>query len=146
VTGLDRFPEDRRPNVPITHLAFQVMVGLGFAMMGLGLWFGWTRWRDPGSIPGRRTLLRARLVGAPAGFLALEAGWIVTEVGRQPWIIYEIMTTAQGVTPVDQVPVTLVGFFVLYAVLGAGLVVLLRALAHGNAVGRAPDTGEVDRA
>ncbi len=139
VLGLEEWPESERPNVLITHLAFQVMVGLGFAMMGLAFWFGWLRWRDPSSIPRRRTLLTAILVASPFGILALEAGWLVTEVGRQPWVIYEVMRTADGVTPVGDVPITLLGFFVLYLALGAALVVLLRALAHNNRYGRVPD-------
>jgi len=68
----------------------------------------------------------------------------VTEVGRQPWVIYEVMRTADGVTPVGEVPITLLGFFVLYVALGAALIVLLRALAHGNEYGRAPDPEELE--
>ena len=146
VPGLDQFPEEEWPNVLITHLAFQVMVGLGFAMVALAIWYWWVAWRDPDSVPARRWLLRALLLAAPAGFLALEAGWIVTEVGRQPWIIYRVMTTAQGVTPVGEVPITLLGFFVLYVALGAALVVLLRALATRNAYGREPGPGEARHA
>jgi cytochrome d ubiquinol oxidase subunit I len=146
VTGLDQFQENERPNVLITHLAFQVMVGLGFAMVAIAAWYWWVAWRDPDSVPERRVLLRTLLIAAPAGFLALEAGWIVTEVGRQPWIIYQVMTTAQGVTPVDEVPVTLLGFFVVYVALGTALVVLLRALATSNAYGREPDPEEARHA
>ncbi len=142
VLGLEEWPQDEQPNVVITHLAFQAMVGLGFAMLALALAFWWFRWRDPESVPRRRLLLWAILVGSPAGMLALEAGWLVTEVGRQPWVIYEVMTTAAGVTPVDDVPITLLGFFVLYTALGAALVTLLRALASSNEYGRAPTPEE----
>ena len=72
---------------------------------------------------------RVLLLVAPLGFLALEAGWIVTEVGRQPWVIHGVMRTADGVTPRADVPVTLFGFAVLYLLLGSALVVLLRGLA-----------------
>ena len=128
VKGLNEFPRELWPNVLIAHLAFQVMVGAGMALIGLGLWFWLVRWRrrEPG-----RWLLRALVAGSPLGFLALQAGWIVTEVGRQPWVVYGVMKTSEGVTPVDGVPATLFGFSVLYLVLGAALAWLLRRLATG---------------
>jgi cytochrome d ubiquinol oxidase subunit I len=127
VPGLNDFPPDQHPPVGITHLAFQVMVACGFALAGLTLWFAWRRRKR--DISDERLLLRALVGAAPLGFLALETGWIVTEVGRQPWIIYGVMRTADGVTPVTGVPATLFGFSVLYLVLGVALVVLLRRLA-----------------
>jgi cytochrome d ubiquinol oxidase subunit I len=135
VRGLNEFPPDERPNVLITHLAFQVMVGCGFALIGLGLWYWWTRWRRPEE---GRALLWAVAAGSPLGFLALQAGWIVTEVGRQPWVVYGIMRTADGVTPVGEVPATLFGFSALYLVLGAALAYLLRLLATGAPPPAAP--------
>lgn len=148
VIGLDAFPRDDWPNVLITHLAFQVMVGLGFALVGLSLWFWGAAWRArrhdrrSGGAPDfaersvprgpRRILLRAVVVGSPLGFIALQAGWLVTEVGRQPWVIHGVLRTEDGVTPVGDVPLTLLGFSVLYLVLGAALVLLLRGLAHGG--------------
>jgi cytochrome d ubiquinol oxidase subunit I len=135
VIGLDQFAEEDRPNVLITHLAFQVMVGLGFLLIAVAAWFWWVRWKRPGSVPRNRWLLRAVLIASPLGMLALEVGWIVTEVGRQPWIIYDVMRTEYGVTPIQEVPLTLLGFFVLYLALGTALVILLRELAkrHGGA-------------
>ena len=129
ITGLNDIPRDLWPNVMLTHVAFQVMVACGMALIALGLWFWWTRRRRPAL--DAPWLLRALVVGSPLGFIALEAGWIVTEVGRQPWVIYGVMRTRDGVTPVDDVPLTLLGFSVLYLVLGIALVVLLRALATG---------------
>ena len=129
VTGLNEFPEDERPPVGLTHLAFQVMVACGFAMAALALWFAWRRRRA--ALIDDRLLLRGLLLASPLGFVALEAGWIVTEVGRQPWIVYGVMRTSEGVTPIDEVHWTLLGFTVLYAVLGAALVYLLRRLATG---------------
>jgi cytochrome d ubiquinol oxidase subunit I len=127
VPGLDQFPADERPPVLITHIAFQIMVACGFALIGVGLWFWFIRRR-------RRAepvwLLRVVLLAAPLGFIALEAGWIVSEVGRQPWVIYNVMRTADGVTPRGDVPVTLFGFTVLYLLLGIALVALLRGLAR----------------
>jgi cytochrome bd ubiquinol oxidase subunit I len=127
VVGLNDFPRDERPPVAITHIAFQIMVASGFAMIFVALWYWWTRWRrrDMG-----RWLPALLLLASPLGFLALQAGWIVTEVGRQPWVIYGIMRTADGVTPQQGVPVTLFGFSVLYLALGIALVLLLRGLAR----------------
>lgn len=127
VTGLNEFAPADRPPVLITHIAFQVMVGCGFALIGAGLWFWWNRRRRADYGPW---LLRTVLLAAPLGFIALEAGWIVSEVGRQPWVIYGVMRTADGVTPVGDVPLTLFGFSVLYLLLAVALVFLLRGLAH----------------
>jgi len=128
VRGLDAFRRELWPNVGVTHLAFDVMVGSAFAMSGLGLWF-WLvrrRRREPG-----RWLLRALVAGSPLGIVALEAGWIVTEVGRQPWIVRGVMLTRDGVTPVAGVAATFFGFSLLYLVLGTALALLLRRLATG---------------
>lgn len=148
VTGLDQFPEEDRPNVLITHLAFQLMVGLGFLLIAVGAWFWWVRWKHPDTVPRRRGLLRTVLIVSPLGMLALEAGWLVTEVGRQPWIIYDVLRTEYGVTPIQQVPVTLLGFFVLYVALGTALVFLLMELAkrHGGARTADPASEEVSHA
>jgi cytochrome bd ubiquinol oxidase subunit I len=127
IVGLNDFPRDERPPVALTHIAFQIMVGAGFAMIFVALWYWFVRWqrRTEG-----RALLALLLLASPLGFIALQAGWIVSEVGRQPWVIYGIMRTADGVTPVTGVPATLFGFSVLYLVLGIALVLLLRGLAH----------------
>ncbi|SOD02111.1 cytochrome bd-I ubiquinol oxidase subunit 1 apoprotein [bacterium JGI 053] len=128
VKGLDAVPRALWPNVAVTHLAFDVMVGSAFAMIGLGLWFWLTRRRrrEPGP-----WLLRALVAGSPLGIVALEAGWIVTEVGRQPWIVRGVMLTSEGVTPVPGVAATFFGFSALYLVLGIALALLLRRLATG---------------
>lgn len=138
VKGLDQVPRDEWPNVTITHIAFQIMVGCGFLLAGAGLlyWlFEWLRSRtgQTASVRARdRALLVVLLLVAPLGFVALEAGWIVTEVGRQPWVINGIMRTADAVTPVAEVPLTLFGFSVLYTILGAALAMLLRRLAYNR--------------
>jgi cytochrome d ubiquinol oxidase subunit I len=72
------------------------------------------------------------VAASPLGYLALQAGWLVTEVGRQPWVIYEVMRTADAVTTVHGVPITFFGFSLLYLLLGIALAVLLRALATHN--------------
>lgn len=127
VTGLDQFAPEDRPPVLLTHVAFQIMVACGFTLIGVGLWFWYLRWRRRDE---SRWLLRLVLLVAPLGFIALEAGWIVTEVGRQPWVIYGLMRTADGLTPRTDVPATLFGFTVLYLLLSVALIGLLRALAH----------------
>ena len=106
------------------------MVGCGFTLMAVSLvyWIARRRRREDG-----RTLLRVLVLAAPLGYLALEAGWIMTEVGRQPWVIYGIMRTADGVTPVDDVPITFFGFTLLYVGLGIVLTYLLRKLASPHA-------------
>lgn len=117
VTGLDAFPKDERPPVAITHAAFQVMVGLGTLMAGLAVIYGLARWRKI-DLLDRKWWLVALALLTPAGFIALEAGWIVTEVGRQPWIIYRIMRTADSVTPVTGLECSFAMMVFLYSVLG----------------------------
>jgi cytochrome d ubiquinol oxidase subunit I len=111
------------------HWAFDTMVGICTALIALGLWlaFAWWRRRD---IPGTPWFLRATAVSGVAAVVALECGWIVTEVGRQPWIVYEVMRTKDAVTQASGVGVTLTLILVLYAVLGVALVVTLRAMSR----------------
>jgi cytochrome d ubiquinol oxidase subunit I len=116
VIGLDRFEPRNRPPVTITHLAFQIMVGLGTLLAlfsGLSLF---ALWRKPKWIE-HKTFLKACVVATPLGFIALEAGWVVTEVGRQPWIIYKVMRTSEAVTPMPGLWVSCVVFTLLYLVL-----------------------------
>lgn len=112
----------------VSHIAFQVMVGSGFALIGLGVLFWLAYWFR---MVDNKWLLLALVLGSPLGFLALEAGWIVTEVGRQPWTIYGVMRTAEAVTPAEDVQVTFFVFSALYLGLGLVLVMLLRHLATG---------------
>jgi cytochrome bd ubiquinol oxidase subunit I len=118
VKGLDQVPRADWPNVPIVHAAFQLMVGLGTFMALLGLWAGVLafRRRDPSASPW---FLRALALAAPMGFIAIEAGWTVTEVGRQPWIVYGVLRTADAVTPMPGLIVPFLGFTALYCFLGA---------------------------
>jgi len=97
VKGLNDFPEDERPNVPMVHYAFQVMVGLGSILLLAGILYFVSLKRRKWMNSNKYWLLFILL--APMGFIALEAGWIVTEVGRQPWIIHKIMRTKDAVTP-----------------------------------------------
>jgi cytochrome bd ubiquinol oxidase subunit I len=130
VTGLDTVPADDRPPAnTMLHWAFDTMVGVGSAFIALGLWlaFAWWRRRD---IPRTKWFLRAVAVSGAAAVVAMECGWIVTEVGRQPWIVYEVMRTKDAVTQASGVWVTFVGVLLLYAVLGTALVLTLRAMSR----------------
>lgn len=129
VRGLDEWPRDEQPDPVPVHLAFQAMVGIGTALLALAAWYWVAAWRRRG-VPTNRWLLRALAVATPLGFVAIEAGWTVTEVGRQPWIVYGVMRTADGVTPVPGQFVAFGGFTLVYVVLAAATVWLLRRLGR----------------
>jgi cytochrome d ubiquinol oxidase subunit I len=117
VKGLNDFPRENWPNVRIVHAAFQVMVGLGTYMALVSLWVIWT-WIRRQDVANSRWRLRAIAAAAPMGFLAIEAGWTVTEVGRQPWIIQGVLRTADAVTPMPGLIVPFLLFTLLYCFLG----------------------------
>ena len=129
VRGLDQTPRVDWPNVGLTHLAFQLMVGSGMAMVLVSILF-WTTyfWRRQALFESRWLLWLVVLAG-PLGFLGLEAGWFVTEVGRQPWIIQGVLRTREAVTPAGGVPEMFLAFSALYLLLGVTVVVLLRRIA-----------------
>jgi cytochrome d ubiquinol oxidase subunit I len=130
VTGLDQIPRSDWPHVEITHAAFQIMVGAGVLLMLLSAWFWWSYYRQRQAVLEKRWLLWAMVFAAPLGFLGLEAGWFVTEVGRQPWIIQHVMRTADAVTPAPGVVEMFIAFTLLYLLLGTTVIVLLRRLAR----------------
>lgn len=125
IRGIKSFPAEERPPIAVTHIAFQIMVGCGTAMMLLAGFAGIQALRRR-PIAAQPRLLRALVLASPLGVIAIEAGWTVTEVGRQPWIIYGVMRTAEAVTPMPGLIVPFTGFMVLYGVLGIAVVVLLR--------------------
>lgn len=135
VKGLNEFPKDEHPPVAIVHFAFQIMVACGMLMALIALWSAWRWWRnrrrgEAGKWIDSKWFLRALIFAAPLGFIAIETGWIVTEVGRQPWIIYGVMRTSEAVTPMPGLVVPFVTFTVLYiflAIITAWL--LLRQVA-----------------
>ncbi len=126
VKGLDAFPESDWPPVAITHVAFQVMVGLGTLMAFASLWViaCWVRKRE---VADSRALLGLLALLTPAGFIAVEAGWVVTEVGRQPWIVQGVMRTADALTPMPGLVVPFAAFTLLYVFLGVIVAWLLWA-------------------
>ena len=130
VIGLDSVPpEDRPPANTLLHWAFDAMVGICSALIALGAWLGISWWRKR-DIPRTRWFLRATAVSGVAAIVALECGWIVTEVGRQPWIVYEVMRTEEAVTQADGVWVSLAAVIVLYTLLGIATVLVLRAMTR----------------
>jgi cytochrome bd ubiquinol oxidase subunit I len=147
VTGLDTVPpQDRPPANTMLHWAFDAMVGICSALMALGAWlaFSWWRRRD---IPKTPWFLRATAVSGAAAIVALECGWIVTEVGRQPWIVYNVMRTEDAVTQADGVLVSLVAVCLLYIGLGTATVLVLRRMARGwreSPLDAAPERGAAD--
>ncbi len=124
VLGLESFPRDEWPPVWPVHVAFQVMVALGTFLALVGVWVAWLAFRKR-ELSDRRWLLRTLTIAAPMGFIAIEAGWTVTEVGRQPWVIYGIMRTRDAVTPMPGLMVPFVTFTLLYLMLGVIVVWLL---------------------
>lgn len=123
VRGLKDFPPEDRPPVAIVHTAFQIMVACGSAMMAVAALAGFLRLR--GRDLAAPWFLRLLVVSAPLGVIAVEAGWTVTEVGRQPWVIQGLMRTRDAVTPMPHLVVPFATFTLLYLVLGVTVVVLL---------------------
>jgi cytochrome bd ubiquinol oxidase subunit I len=139
VIGLDTVPaRDRPPANTLLHWAFDVMVGIGSALILLGLWFGFAWWRRR-DIPQTKWFLRAVAVSGVATIVALESGWIVTEVGRQPWIVYEVMRTKDAVTDAGGIWVTFGLVLALYTALGAAAILVLRSMARRWREGDVPD-------
>jgi cytochrome d ubiquinol oxidase subunit I len=142
VTGLDTVPPDDRPPAnTMLHWAFDTMVGICSALILLGMWLGISWWRKR-EIPGTPWFLRAVAVSGIASVVALECGWIVTEVGRQPWVVYEIMRTKDAVTGASGIWVTFAIVFALYALLGAATVITLRTMARRWRVAGADDEAD----
>jgi cytochrome bd ubiquinol oxidase subunit I len=133
VIGLQSVPPDLRPPVNVVHLAYNTMVGMGSALMLLALWLGWTWWRKH-RIPGSPWFLRATAVSGVAAVVAMETGWITTEVGRQPFIVYGILRTADAVSPAPGIALGFFAVAAIYAVLTVLTVVVLRRLARSHDV------------
>ncbi len=145
IPGLDSVVEADRPPVAIVHVAFQIMIACGVIMGFVGLWTIvriWRRKRGLGvSLPNDRLFLRLLAFSAPLGFVAVEAGWTVTEVGRQPWIVQGFMRTADAVSPVPGLVVPFIGFTLLYIGLAIAVVWLLYRQIIKTGVGANPRAG-----
>ena len=134
--GLTDFPRDQWPPVPIVFWSFRIMVGLGFAMLGIGLWSLLARFR--GSLYDWSWLHRAAILMGPSGFVAVIAGWVTTEVGRQPYTVYGLLRTADSVSPLaaPAVAASLLAFVIVYFVaFGAGIYYLLHLMAKPPGAG-----------
>ncbi|OOV92338.1 cytochrome ubiquinol oxidase subunit I [Pseudomonas sp. MF6396] len=139
VPAMKEFPPEDRPNSTVVFWSFRIMVGLGMLMIAVGLWSLWLRKR--GTLYSSRPFLYLTLWMGPSGLIAILAGWFTTEVGRQPWVVYGLMRTADGVSnhSYAQLGITLVMFVVVYfALFGAGLGYMMRLVRKG------PETGEGD--
>jgi len=133
VKGLKDFPADQRPPVAIPFFAFRIMVGCAGIMLGIVLVGGWLRWR--GRLYSTSLFLRLVQLVAPIGFVAVVAGWCVTEVGRQPWTVYGLLRTAQSVSPSltsFDVAISLAGYMLVYLLIYPwGLSLMLRIVREG---------------
>jgi cytochrome d ubiquinol oxidase subunit I len=128
VVGLDSIPAADRPPVNVTHLSYNVMVGIGSALLALAAWFAWAWWRRR-DLPRSSWFLRAVAVSGAAAVLAMEAGWVATEVGRQPWIVYGLLRTEDAVSSAPGLRVGFYAVVFVYVVLTAMTVHVLRRLA-----------------
>jgi cytochrome d ubiquinol oxidase subunit I len=138
MAGLDTVPRENWPPVPITFWSFRIMVGMGFLMFGLGLFSLWCRWR--GTLFQSRLLHVFAMLMGPAGFIAVLAGWITTETGRQPFTVYGVLRTAESASPLAAPAVgsSLLAFVIVYFIVyAAGLTYLLRLMAQPPQPGEA---------
>jgi cytochrome d ubiquinol oxidase subunit I len=129
VQGLDAVPPRDRPPVNVVRVAFQTMVGIGTLLALLGVVFLLVRWRR-GRLPESPWFYRALALAGPLSVVALIAGWVTTEVGRQPWVVYRVMRTEQAVTGATGVPVGYAVLAVVYLAVAAGVYWILRRLAR----------------
>jgi cytochrome bd ubiquinol oxidase subunit I len=140
LAGLDTIPAAEQPPVAIVFWAFRVMVTIGFLIAALGVWSLIARWRKRLFLDAG--LHRFALAMSPAGLIAVLAGWITTEVGRQPYVVYRLLRTADAASPVQAAEVgsTLAAFVIVYfAIFGAGTFYLLRLMATSPRPGQLPE-------
>jgi cytochrome bd ubiquinol oxidase subunit I len=145
IQGYDSFPPDERPNIFLAHFPFQIMVALGFTFVGVAaLFWGHAWWKK--RIDPPRLLLALLVVVGGLGFIAIEAGWFVTEFGRQPWVIYHIMKTSGASTPREGIWVLLVLFGFVYMALTIGLagVLLLQQRGRRSTPRAAPESNPTE--
>jgi cytochrome d ubiquinol oxidase subunit I len=141
IPALKSFPPEDRPNSLIVFWSFRVMVALGMLMIFVGLWSAWLRWR--GGLYTNRLFLRLVMCMGPAGLIAMLSGWFTTEIGRQPWVVYGLMRTANASSnhSVGQLTITLVLFVVVYFMLfGTGFGYMMRLVRKGPKTHEGDDT------
>jgi cytochrome d ubiquinol oxidase subunit I len=129
VVGWSSVPAAQRPPaVSLIHLCFDLMVGIGSLLLLVGLWAAFVWWRKR-RLPANRLFWLLGAVSGIAAIAAMEAGWVVTEVGRQPWVVYRLQTTADAATANDGIVTSLSLIIALYAVLGISTILILRMLS-----------------
>ncbi|PJK15696.1 cytochrome ubiquinol oxidase subunit I [Chryseomicrobium excrementi] len=143
VIGLDQFPEDERPPLYI-HYFFDVMVTIGMFMVMLSAFYVVAKWRK-WKFANSRFILWLIVAGGPLSLIAIQAGWWMTEVGRQPWILRGIMTVDEAATSSGSVDIMVIAFALLYLILGIGSVVVLRRMFRNNPVEKELDKMEAER-
>jgi cytochrome d ubiquinol oxidase subunit I len=144
IKGLDAFPaHDRPPLVTVVHLSFDAMVGIGFGLLMLSAWLAWS-WRWSHDYPPGPWFLGAVAVSGLAAAAAVELGWVTTEVGRQPWVVYGVLRVANAVNPEPGVQDELWAVGAVYAVLTVVTIVVLRRLAHFTPVPGVPEAHDVE--
>jgi cytochrome bd ubiquinol oxidase subunit I len=129
VKGLDTVPKDRQPPVNVVRISFQLMVGIGTMLALLGVWLLYARIRLK-RLPETPWFYRAVALAGPASLLALIAGWVTTEVGRQPWVVYHVMLTSEAVTGAGGIVVGYTALALVYLGVACGVVWILRRLAR----------------
>jgi cytochrome d ubiquinol oxidase subunit I len=144
VPGLESVDASLRPPVALVHLSFDAMVGLGFGLLALGAWFGWSAWRHH-ELPRSPWFLRATAISGVAAVIAMEAGWIVTEVGRQPWVVYGLLKTSSAVNPAPGIAWGLPVLAAVYLVLTGVLVAVLRRMVRLDPVPVELCEADIDR-
>ena len=141
VKGLDSIPKENHPPIAITHYAFQIMVGLGMIMVILSILYFIALWKKRSWLT-KSWLLKFFVAATPMGFIAVEAGWTVTEVGRQPWIIHNVMRTADAVTPMPGIVYSFYLFSAVY--LSLAIIVTFMLYRQISMVGKLYDTPDID--
>jgi cytochrome d ubiquinol oxidase subunit I len=144
ITGLNSVPPaDRPPLVNVVHLSFDLMVAIGFGLLALGLWLAWAWWRHR-DIPRTAWFLRAVAVSGVAAVAAMEAGWVTTEVGRQPWIVYRLLRVADAVNPEPGIQYGYWAVVAIYAVLTVVTIAVLRHMTRSVAIPAAPQDADAE--
>jgi cytochrome d ubiquinol oxidase subunit I len=142
IEGLDEEPKSDWPNVRAVHICFQIMVGCGSLLSVFAIASGWVFWKKR-SLSGNRLVMKGAVLVAPLGFVALEAGWMVTELGRQPWIIYHLLRTKDAVTPMPYLSITFTVMTLIYLILAIVVAWLLSKHVIGLPVKETRDRIEV---
>jgi cytochrome bd ubiquinol oxidase subunit I len=144
IAGLDATPPADRPSlVNVVHLSFDSMVAIGFGLLALGAWLAWSWWRHR-DVPRTRWFLRAVAVSGVAATLAMELGWITTEVGRQPWIVYRVLRVAAAVNPEPGIQYGYWAVAAIYTVLTVVTIAVLRHMTRSVAIPPAPQDADVE--